>query len=391
MKLQALALHNFRNYDDVTVAFGDGVNVLLGENAQGKTNLLEAIYFLALARSHRTSSDRDLINWQAETAQVKGRIQKASGNTPLELDLSKHGKRAKVNHLEQAKLSRYVGQLNVILFAPEDLSLVKGAPQIRRRFMDMEFGQMSQKYLYNLSQYRTILKQRNKYLKELGAKQQKDLVLLDVLSDQLANYGSQIMFQRLTFLKQLETWAAQIHQEISQHRETLKFHYATSIVDDALVDTAHIYEALKAGYAAKRDKELFQRTTLLGPHRDDLKFIVNDKDVASFGSQGQQRTTALSVKLAEIDLMHEQTGEYPVLLLDDVLSELDDMRQTHLLTAIQDKVQTFLTTTSLSGVARKLIHQPKIFTINNGQIISESDETGGDTSADAADDETNGI
>lgn len=371
MKLEELRLHNFRNYQDLDVSFGSGVNVLLGENAQGKTNLLEAIYFLALARSHRTSNDRELINWQADTAQVLGRVQKHSGITPLELDLSKHGKKAKVNHLEQAKLSEYVGQLNVILFAPEDLSLVKGSPQGRRRFMDMEFGQMSHKYLYDIAQYRTILKQRNRYLKELGAKKQSDMVLLDVLSDQLAAYGSEIVSARVTLLKRLEVWAAQIHQEISQQKEQLAFHYDTSVEDADLVDTEHIYDALKKLYQARRDKELFQRTTLVGPHRDDLKFLVNGKDVSSFGSQGQQRTTALSVKLAEIDLMHEQTGEYPVLLLDDVLSELDDNRQTHLLTAIQDKVQTFLTTTSLSGVAQKLIHQPTVFNISDGEIQTD--------------------
>lgn len=372
MKLEELKLQHFRNYQDLDVTFGSGVNVLLGENAQGKTNLLEAIYFLALARSHRTSNDRELISWEADTAQVYGRVLKHSGNTPLELTLSKHGKKAKVNHLEQAKLSDYVGQLNVILFAPEDLSLVKGSPQGRRRFMDMEFGQMSHKYLYDIAQYRTILKQRNRYLKELGNKQQSDMVLLDVLSDQLANYGASIINARLNLLKRLEIWAAQVHNEISQEKETLVFRYETAVKAADLSDTQHIYEALKQGYQDRREKELFQRTTLIGPHRDDLKFIVNGKDVASFGSQGQQRTTALSVKLAEIDLMYEQTGEYPVLLLDDVLSELDDSRQTHLLTAIQDKVQTFLTTPSLSGVAQKLIHQPTVFNISNGQIQTDA-------------------
>lgn len=373
MRLTEIQLHHFRNYEDLAVSFGPGVNVLIGENAQGKTNLLEAIYFLALARSHRTSNDRDLINWQAETAQVLGRVEKHSGVTPLELDLSKHGKKAKVNHLEQGKLSSYVGQLNVILFAPEDLSLVKGAPQGRRRFMDMEFGQMSHKYLYDIAQYRTILRQRNRYLKALGAKQQSDMVLLDVLSDQLAAYGAEVIYARVTLLKRLEAWATQVHQEISHQRETLSFQYDTSVQPADLVDTDHVYQALKKLYDKQCDKELFRRTTLIGPHRDDLKFIVNDKDVSSFGSQGQQRTTALSVKLAEIDLMHEQTGEYPVLLLDDVLSELDDSRQTHLLTAIQDKVQTFLTTTSLSGVAQKLIHQPTIFNINGGLIQQDSE------------------
>ncbi|PWG00522.1 DNA replication/repair protein RecF [Levilactobacillus bambusae] len=371
MYLQELQLHDFRNYDDVDVQFGRGVNVLLGENAQGKTNLLEAIYVLALTRSHRTHNDHDLINWEAKTAQVRGKIVKVTGTTPIELDFSARGKKAKINHLEQARLSQYVGQFNVILFAPEDLSLVKGAPAIRRRFVDMEFGQMSSRYLYNLAQYRDVLKQRNRYLRLLQHHRAKDLVYLGVLSDQLAAYGAEVVFQRLDMLKKLEKWAQKLHFEISQEREQLSFKYDTKIPVDQLTNTETIYAALQKLYADNQDKEIERGTTLFGAHRDDLQFFVNGKNVQTFGSQGQQRTTALSVKLAEIDLMKEETGEYPVLLLDDVLSELDDARQTHLLTAIQDKVQTFLTTTSLSGIARKLVHDPTIFNIDGGQLTPE--------------------
>lgn len=371
MYLQELQLQNFRNYAAANLKLGQGINVLLGENAQGKTNLLEAIYALALTRSHRTANDHDLINWQAKTARISGRVVKASGTTPLELTFSRQGKRAKINHLEQARLSQYVGQLNVILFAPEDLAIVKGAPTVRRRFMDMEFGQMNPRYLYNLSQYRTLLKQRNQYLKDLQHHRQHDLLFLDVLTDQLAAYGADIIDQRLGLLHHLERWAQAIHAEISQQQETLTFHYATQVADSALGDPKTICDALTALYHKQRDKELYQGTTLIGPHRDDLRFQVNNKNVQTFGSQGQQRTTALSVKLAEIDLMKEQTGEYPVLLLDDVLSELDDARQTHLLTAIQDKVQTFITTTSLSGVTRQLIKDPTIFHVEAGTVVAD--------------------
>lgn len=372
MYLQELQLQNFRNYASADLHFGRGINVLLGANAQGKTNLLEAIYALALTRSHRTANDHDLINWQAKTAQVAGRVVKGSGTTPLELTFSRQGKRAKINHLEQARLSQYVGQLNVILFAPEDLAIVKGAPTVRRRFMDMEFGQMNPRYLYNLSRYRTLLKQRNQYLKDLQHHRQHDQLFLDVLTDQLAAYGADIIHQRLVLLQRLEQWAQTIHAEISQHHETLTFHYATQVAETALTDSKTICDALTALYHKQRDKELYQGTTLVGPHRDDLRFQVNDKNVQTFGSQGQQRTTALSVKLAEIELMKAETGEYPVLLLDDVLSELDDARQTHLLTAIQDKVQTFITTTSLSGVTRKLITDPTIFHVEASTVVADT-------------------
>lgn len=350
----------------------------MGENAQGKTNLLEAIYVLALTRSHRTANDHDLVNWEAKTAKVSGRVVKAVGSVPLELTFSRQGKRAKVNHLEQARLSQYIGQLNVILFAPEDLAIVKGAPTVRRRFMDMEFGQMNPRYLYNLSQYRTLLKQRNRYLKDLQHKQNRDLLFLSVLSDQLAAYGAEIIAQRLRMLHKLEHWAQAIHAEISQQKEELTFHYATQVPEDQLTDPDTICAALTQLYKDHQDKELYRGTTLVGPHRDDLHFRVNGKNVQTFGSQGQQRTTALSVKLAEIDLMKEETGEYPVLLLDDVLSELDDARQTHLLKAIQDKVQTFITTTSLSGITRQLIKDPTIFHVANGTVVADGSAPSGD-------------
>lgn len=378
MYLQELQLRHFRNYPSADLELGPGINVLLGENAQGKTNLLEAIYVLALTRSHRTANDHDLVNWEAKTAKVSGRVVKSVGSVPLELTFSRQGKRAKVNHLEQARLSQYIGQLNVILFAPEDLAIVKGAPTVRRRFMDMEFGQMNPRYLYNLSQYRTLLKQRNRYLKDLQHKQNRDLLFLSVLSDQLAAYGAEIIAQRLRMLHKLEHWAQAIHAEISQQKEELTFHYATQVPEDQLTDPDTICAALTQLYKEHQDKELYRGTTLVGPHRDDLHFRVNGKNVQTFGSQGQQRTTALSVKLAEIDLMKEETGEYPVLLLDDVLSELDDARQTHLLKAIQDKVQTFITTTSLSGITRQLIKDPTIFHVANGTVVADGSAPSGD-------------
>ncbi len=371
MRIQRMELHNFRNYELQVLDFSDGINVLIGGNAQGKTNLLEAIYVLALARSHRTSNEKELIKWGQQTAQIRARVVKKVGSVPLELDLGQKGKKARINHLEQAKLSSYIGNLNVILFAPEDLSIVKGSPQVRRRFMDMEFGQMSNRYLTNLTQYRKILKQRNRYLRNLHNHVSKDKVYLDVLSDQLSAYGAEVIFERVSLLKKLEGFAQKVHKEISQGKEELEFQYKSSVPKDRFKSVDVIYQNLRQQYASIQEKEILRSTSLLGPHRDDLKFVINKKEVASFGSQGQQRTTALSMKLAEIDLMKEQTGEYPVLLLDDVLSELDSYRQTHLLLAIQNKVQTFITTTSLSDVQQELLKNPKIFRIDNGKVSVE--------------------
>ncbi|WP_413476156.1 DNA replication/repair protein RecF [Latilactobacillus fuchuensis] len=373
MYLSALQLDHYRNYDQVALEFSPDTNVLIGENAQGKTNLLEAIYVLALARSHRTNNDRELIQWDSEFAKITGQVQRTVGQVPLELVLSHKGKKAKVNHLEQAKLSQYIGQLNVVLFAPEDLNIVKGSPAVRRRFIDMEFGQMSAKYLYNISQYKAILKQRNQYLKQLQRHQAKDLVYLGVLSDQLAAYGAEVTVARYQFLQQMEKWAQKLHQEITKGREKLTFRYQTQLDSEQLSqDSETLYQSFQKLYEQQQGREIEQGTSLVGPHRDDVQFIVNDKDMQSFGSQGQQRTTALSVKLAEIDLMKEQTGEYPVLLLDDVLSELDDLRQTHLLKTFQNKVQTFLTTTSLENVKKDIIATPKVFNVTDGLVVTET-------------------
>lgn len=371
MILQEMHLKHFRNYDDLQVQFAPGINVLIGENAQGKTNLLEAIHVLALTRSHRTSRDRELIEWDHKEAFLSGRVIRTVDRVPLEIEINQNGKRVKVNHLYQNRLSSYVGNLNVVLFAPEDLSLVKGVPQVRRQFMNKEFGQMSSSYLYNVSQYHSLLQQRNQYLRQLKFGEQKDRVLLGVLSDQLAQVGGEITAARFELLQKLEKWAQALHEHISLNKEQLQLKYVSQLNVGSDSTVADLQSELKDLFEKNQDREIALGTSMAGPQRDDIHFIVNGQNVQHFGSQGQQRTTALAVKLAEIDLMKEQTGEYPLLLLDDVLSELDDDRQTHLLTAIQDKVQTFLTTTSLSGIARQLIKEPTIFHISGGTLTKE--------------------
>lgn len=371
MWLETIELSGFRNYQETALTFSDGVNVFLGQNAQGKTNMMESIYFLALARSHRTTSDKELINWEADFTRVSGKINSKGSTFPLAISLSNKGKQAKVNHLEQKKLSQYVGHLNIILFAPEDLELVKGSPAVRRQFIDRELGQMSAVYLHHLVSYQEILKQRNQYLKEYKASQSFDMVYLDILTEQLATEGAEVLERRLNFTEKLNEWATPIQQDISQGKEKLDIQYKTTLSLSNDSQKSSIYRQLLDKYEESKQRELDRGTTIIGPHRDDLVFYVNDKNIQTYGSQGQQRTTALSVKLAEIELMKEMTGEYPVLLLDDVLSELDNYRQTHLLKTIEKKVQIFLTTTSLDGVDTDLLNEPKIFHVSAGQIVKK--------------------
>lgn len=374
MHLIDIKLQNFRNYEMQRLSFSPSINVLIGENAQGKTNLVESIYFLAMSRSHRTARDRELIGWEKDFAKVEGLLEKKSHSVPLEIILSKSGKVAKFNHLEQKKLSNYIGQLNVILFAPEDLSLVKGSPSVRRRFIDMELGQMNKIYLHHLVQYQQILRQRNKFLKQARYNKSFDQIYLDVLTEQLSAEGAEVLFYRFQFIEKLNKWAKEVQANISDQEESLVIEYKTlnDLNDELSVE--EIFEILKENYAAIQTQEIDQGTTTIGPHRDDLIFYVNDRNVQTYGSQGQQRTTALSLKLAEIELMHEITGEYPILLLDDVLSELDDSRQTHLLESIQNKVQTFITTTSLDGIQMELLDDPLIFYVKNGAIETNKEK-----------------
>src|SRR5690625_521234 len=374
MYLENIALRNFRNYEAQELSFSPSINVLIGENAQGKTNLIESIYFLAMSRSHRTARDRELIRWDSDFAKVNGKLKKKSHSVPMEIILSKRGKIAKLNHLEQKKLSNYIGQLNVILFAPEDLSLVKGSPSVRRKFIDMERGQMNKIYLYHLAQYQQILKQRNQFLKQAKYDTKYDQIYLDVLTEQLAADGAEVLFYRFRFIEKLNEWAQKVQTDISNGKETLKIRYKTTSEITEELTVEEIFEQLKEIYKKSQKQEIEQGTTTTGPHRDDLIFYVNDKNVQTYGSQGQQRTTALSLKLAEIELMNEITGEYPILLLDDVLSELDDNRQTHLLNSIQDKVQTFITTTSLDGVQMELLNDPLIFYVDSGTAVGKTAE-----------------
>lgn len=371
MHIEQLRLTNFRNYDELSIEFDDKVNVIIGENAQGKTNLMEAIYCLAFTKSHRTAKEKELIQWDKEYAKIEGRVTKRNQAVPLEMIISTKGKKAKLNHLEQQRLSDFIGALNVVMFAPEDLTLVKGPPQTRRRFIDMELGQIQATYIYHLTQYQKILKQRNSLLKQLQRREMTQVTMLEILTDQLIQHAAIILSKRFNFLKLLRKWAAPIHHQISQEQEQLEIIYDASIAVSEQDEQQQIEAAFQEKFREIQDKEIERGTSLAGPHRDDLIFFVNGKDVQTYGSQGQQRTTALSLKLAEIELIHSEVGEYPILLLDDVLSELDDFRQSHLLNTIQGKVQTFVSTTSVDGIHHETLEKAEIFRVKNGTVTSD--------------------
>ncbi|WP_416148070.1 DNA replication/repair protein RecF [Salipaludibacillus sp. HK11] len=369
MHIDQLTIKNYRNYAQGTLTFQNRVNVILGENAQGKTNLVEAIYVLAMAKSHRTPRDKELIRWDEPFAKVEGHLTNRNGPLHMEVVFSNQGKKVKLNHIEKKRLSDYIGYCNIVMFAPEDLTLVKGSPQVRRRFLDMEMGQIHSIYLYHLSQYHKILKQRNQWLKDVQQKKVRaDQAMLGVMTEQLLQSAAHVITKRYAFLDKLQSWAEPIHHQISRGKEHLKIVYVPSCNVSEEMDLTTMMVALKDNYAKVEEREMQRGTTLIGPHRDDLSFFVNGRNIQTYGSQGQQRTTALSLKLAEIELIQEKTGEYPILLLDDVLSELDDYRQTHLLNTIKGKVQTFVTTTSVDGLDHEMLRDADTFYVEEGNI-----------------------
>lgn len=364
MIIESIKLQQFRNYEHLEVDFHPKMNIFIGQNAQGKTNLLESIYHIALAKSHRTSVDQELIRWDAQQSKVEAKMTYQYGHIPLSLELSAKGKKAKVNYLEQAKLSQYIGHLNVVLFAPEDLTIVKGSPAYRRRFIDIECGQMSHIYLNTLSSFVRIHKQKNALLKQLKYQSSDALkIQLEVMNEQFSKLAIELTERRHLFIQKLLEYAKKIHCDISNQSEQLSIKYVSNI--DGHIETE---EALNQFLNDHQHKEIERQTSLYGPHRDDITFHINGYDVGKYGSQGQQRSTALSTKLAEIELIKEVVGEYPVLLLDDVLSELDDHRQSHLLSSIQNKVQTFVTTTNIHGINHSILDDANIYTIEAGQL-----------------------
>jgi DNA replication and repair protein RecF len=363
--LKRLTVRHYRNYEHLELKADPSVNIFVGPNAQGKTNLLEAIYVLALTKSHRTSHDKELIGWNQESAYIAADIERKYGACLLELSIAPKGKKGKLNGLEQKKLSQFVGTMNVVMFAPEDLAIVKGNPAVRRRFMDMEIGQVHPGYWYDLTQYQKVLQQRNNMMKSPHA---PDPNMLAVWDEQLAGYGVKIMKKRQSFIRKLQIWAEQLHAGITNGAERLRIDYLPSLEAAEEVDEAVAFEQFMVKLSKIRDQEIRRGTTLVGPHRDDLLFFINDKEVQTFGSQGQQRTTALSLKLAELELMMEETGEYPLLLLDDVLSELDSERQTKLIRTFQNKIQTFITTTGLESVHWDELSGASVFQVRGGDL-----------------------
>lgn len=370
MFLRKIFLKNFRNYAFGEVEFGEGINIFFGENAQGKTNLLESIYLLSLGRPYRANRDQDLVKWQENSFLVKGIGQRDKRTLVIEVSFNLEGKKnIKVNSQSQKRLSDFLGLLNTVIFSPGDLQLVQGPPGERRKFLDLEISQISPKYNYHLQQYSRTLQQRNNLLRELRDNK-RNIDLLSIWDDQLADLGSKLVKKRRESLKRLAILAKLMHRKITSNQETLELKYLSSLDNlEDKVGEEEIKNIFKQKLENIRGEEIYRGVTTVGPHRDDFSFLINEIDVKTFGSQGQQRTSVLSLKLAELEFMKSETGEYPLLLLDDVMSELDQERREHLLKTVKNKVQTFITTTDLKVFPQDFLKEADLFEISKGKIV----------------------
>lgn len=362
MIVESIELKNYRSYEELHIDLSPGTNILYGDNAQGKTNVLESIYLCCTSKSHRGSKDRDIIRFSQEESHIKLQIRR--GNVPCRIDMHLKKNKPKgiaINGIPLRRASELFGVANVVFFSPEDLNLIKNGPSERRRFIDMELCQLSQVYVHSLVQYNRALMQRNKLLKELSFHPEYEDTL-DIWDEQLIRYGREVMEQRRSFLAQMDAIVHEIHGNLSGGREDMKLIYAP--------DTRE--EDLEQAFKKNRPQDIKQKTTLSGPHRDDMNLMIGGVDVRRFGSQGQQRTAALSLKLSELELMQRISRDNPVLLLDDVLSELDGHRQNQLLSAIRH-IQTIITCTGLDEFVNNRFPIDRIFKVAEHTVKCENE------------------
>ncbi|SET51668.1 DNA replication/repair protein RecF [[Clostridium] polysaccharolyticum] len=360
MFVKSLELCNFRNYTDLNIEFSSGVNILYGDNAQGKTNILEAIYIGGTTKSHKGSKDKELIMMEKPEAHIRLLVDRKGFTHKVDMHLKRNkSKGIAIDGIPIKKSSELIGLAHMVFFSPEDLSIIKNGPGERRRFIDMELCQLDKLYLHNLIKYNKVLNQRNHLLKQIGLNQN----LMDTLSvwdAQLVEYGKMIVRRRNEFVNQLNEIIFDIHKKLSGNKEELFIEYVPNISSD-MFETKLIQA---------RSKDVITKNTSVGPHRDDIQFLIKGIDLRKFGSQGQQRTAALSVKLAEIEMVKKIIGERPVLLLDDVLSELDRNRQNYLLDSIKD-IQTIVTCTGLEEFVNNRMIMDQIYEVVNGTVLNK--------------------
>jgi len=375
MFIKNLGIKNFRNYADAEINFNSNKVLFIGKNAQGKTNLLEAIYFLSTLDSLRAKTDTELIKWGENFCSIKAEITKFDVDSSLEVIINPPArKKLKINGLTKNKSSEFISSISTVCFTTNDLLLLRGAPEDRRKWLDLAISQIFPAYVERLSKYNKIRTQKNNYLKNLKGNINADTSLLDIWNEQLAITGSNIIFIRINFLHELQKIAVQKQKQISSGEE-LSLFYNSSIIEDISVNTKfehsneYILEKFKQKLEEKKLEEIIRGQSVIGPHRDDVSYFINNIEAKKFASQGQQRTIVLSLKLAELELIKEKINTNAILLLDDVLAELDDLRQNFLLDAIGEETQTIITSVDTLHFKEEYLKNVEIFEIKDNGVI----------------------
>ncbi|MBN1135198.1 MAG: DNA replication/repair protein RecF, partial [Anaerolineae bacterium] len=384
VRLAHLSLHNFRNYVRLDLDLPPGVMVLLGDNAQGKTNLLEAIYYLATSRSPYAGTDREMINWLSleqeplPYTRLVGRVARGESSVLLEITVSqraengsRYQKQVRLNGVNKRAMD-LLGHLNVVLFVPEDVSLVSGSPGLRRRYLDVMLCQIDPHYCRTLAGYNQIVTQRNALLRDLGERG-GDPGQLAFWNERLVEHGAHLIARRREAIAALDKLAQVIHGQLTDGLERLHLRYAPSVDLQQALAVAEIQAVYQAQLQSLRQRETAAGMTLAGPHRDEMRFVIDDIDAGVYGSRGQQRTAVLALKLAEVELMHSETGDYPVLLLDDMLSELDTRRRRFMLRQVDDgQQQAIITTTDLQALPPAFLQGCRLWRVEMGRLAEAS-------------------
>lgn len=361
MIIKSLEIQNFRNYKKEKINFHNGINILYGDNAQGKTNILEAIYISSTSKSHRTSNDKEVIKFKEEESYIKINTLNKYTENRIDINIKKNKKGIALNKNPIKKLREIMGINNIVFFSPEDLKIIKNSPSERRKFIDLQISQLDKIYFINLIEYNKIIKNRNELLKEIN-KNSENKDVLDIIDLLLEKKAKEIISKRESFIKEINKIISDIQLYLTDNKEKLKIKYEKNIEENLILEKLR----------KNREKDIYYKNTTVGPHKDDLSFfIINENeeiDARKYASQGQQRTISLSLKLSEIEIVNKIKKEYPILLLDDVLSELDFKRQKKLLDKIKN-IQTIITCTGIEDFKKLEIENYKIFKINAGKII----------------------
>ena len=371
MILKHIKLKDFRNYQALDLTFYEGINIIIGNNAQGKTNLLESIYVLALTKSHRSFIDHNLIRNGESCSKITGILEKDHIDTKLEIVLDQKKKQFWIDGDPIKKVSDYISNMNIIIFYPEDLELIKGSPALRRRYINVELSQLYGSYLNVVNDYTKLLKMRNDYLKKMQKGISVDISYFQIITGYLIDKAVILYQYRYKFVEKLNRYVSNIYFDITGF-EGFHLKYK-NYFDFEEFNKEYIKERLTIKFQSLFGAEQRSGTTLVGPHRDDLEFYLNDRDLRVYGSQGQQRLAVLAIKLAEISIFHQYSGSMPILLLDDVFSELDDIKKNNLLKYINQNVQTIITTTDLKNIDLEILNHSKVIQIDDGHVIKEEE------------------